>query len=73
MPPQWLYVTAERRAAGEPQGRNEPGQLPRIAEGLAQIRAMPLDALARVTTGNAVRALPRLGALLQAAPAVGAR
>jgi len=30
MPPHWLYKTAEQRAAGEPQGRNEPAELPRI-------------------------------------------
>jgi TatD DNase family protein len=30
MPPRWLYKTAGQRAAGELQGRNEPGELPRI-------------------------------------------
>ncbi|MFZ2327522.1 MAG: TatD family deoxyribonuclease, partial [Rhodoferax sp.] len=31
---------------------------------LAQLRGMPLDTLARATTGNACQALPRLAALL---------
>ncbi|MES2425186.1 MAG: TatD family hydrolase, partial [Pseudomonadota bacterium] len=31
IPPHWLYVTAEQRTAGQPQGCNEPGELPRIA------------------------------------------
>ena len=30
IPPHWLYRTAEQRASGLPQGRNEPGELPRI-------------------------------------------
>jgi TatD DNase family protein len=41
-------------------GRNEPAQLPRIAETLAQIRGISLPALAAATTCNAWQALPRL-------------
>ena len=64
IPPHWLYTTAQDRAAGAAQGRNEPGELPRIAQVLAQLRGMPLDTLAQATTQNACRALPKLAALL---------
>jgi TatD DNase family protein len=64
IPPHWLYTTAQQRAAGAGQGRNEPAELPRIAEVVAQLRGMPLDALAQATMANACTALPRLGALL---------
>jgi len=62
--PHWLYTTAAQRADGQPQGRNAPGELPRIAEVLAQLRGQPLQALAAATTRNARAALPRLEALL---------
>jgi len=62
--PQWLYRTQAQRDAGEPQGRNEPGELPRIAEVVAQLRGMPVAALAEATTRNAVAALPRLSSLM---------
>ena len=64
IPPQWLYRTAEQRAAGEPQGRNEPGELPRIAAVLAELRGIAMDELAHATTGNALAALPKLAGLL---------
>jgi len=64
IPPHWLYRTAAQRAAGQPQGRNEPGELPRIAEVIAQLRGITLEQLAHATTANAAQALPRLGALL---------
>ncbi|ROZ76238.1 TatD family hydrolase [Ramlibacter sp. WS9] len=64
IPPHWLYRTAEQRAAGEPQGRNEPGELPRIAQVLAGLRGISTDALAEATNRNAVAALPKLAALL---------
>ena len=64
--PQWLYRTKAQRAAGEPQGRNEPGELPRIAEVMAGLRGIELDTLAEATTRNAVSALPRLSALIGA-------
>lgn len=60
MPPQWLYVTAAERAQGRPQGRNGPSELPRIGASLADLRGMSADALARLTTSNALRVLPRL-------------
>lgn len=64
IPPHWLYTTAQERATGASQGRNEPGELPRIAQVVAQLRGMPLEALAQATCANACSALPRLGALL---------
>ena len=64
MPPHWLYRTALQRAAGQAQGRNEPAQLPRIAQVLAQLRGIPVDELAAATTFNACEALPRLRPLL---------
>ncbi len=64
MPPHWLYTTAEQRRAGVAQGRNAPGELPRIAAVLAQLRGISAEALAQATTRNACAALPRLGALL---------
>ena len=66
IPPHWLYRTAEQRAAGEPQGRNEPGELPRIAAVLAELRGIGVDELAEATTHNAVAALPKLAGLLAA-------
>jgi TatD DNase family protein len=65
IPPHWLYTPAASRASGQTQGRNTPGELPRIAEVVAQLRCMPLDALALATTQNACQALPRLRALLE--------
>jgi len=62
--PHWLYATAAQRAAGMPQGRNAPGELPRIAAEVAQLRGISPDALAQATTANACQALPRLCALL---------
>ena len=60
MPPHWIYRTAAERSAGLPQGRNAPAELPRIAQVLADLRGMPLEALAQQTEANAVQALPRL-------------
>lgn len=64
IPPHWLYTTAAEREAGQPQGRNTPGELPRIAEVVAGLRGMPVQALARASTANALAALPRLAHLL---------
>jgi TatD DNase family protein len=63
IPPHWLYRTAEQRAAGQAQGRNEPAQLPRIAQVVAQLRGLTPDELAQATTRNALEALPRLRTL----------
>ncbi len=59
IPPHWLYRSALARAAGA-SSRNEPAELPRIAETLAQLRGMPLVEVAEITSANvrAVLALP---------------
>ena len=64
MPPHWLYKTAEQRAQGQLQARNEPAQLPRIGAVIAELRGMAPADLAAATTRNAMAALPRLQALL---------
>lgn len=64
IPPQWLYVDAQQRAHGVAQGRNQPGEIPRIGAVLAQLRDMPVAALAQATTANAWAALPKLAALM---------
>ena len=63
MPPHWIYKTALQRANGEPQGRNEPAELPRIGEVLAGLRGLSTEALAAATKRNALDALPGLRAL----------
>ena len=60
IPPQWLYQTAEQRAQGAAQGRNSPAELPRIAQVLADLRAISLSDLAIATSRNALRVLPKL-------------
>jgi TatD DNase family protein len=60
IPPHWLYRTAEQRTQGE-RSRNEPGELPRIAETLAELRNIPLPELAKITSANARAALGALG------------
>jgi TatD DNase family protein len=65
IPPHWLYTTASERALGTPQGRTEPAELPRIAQEVADLRAMPLMDLAGATTANALQALPKLAGLLE--------
>jgi TatD DNase family protein len=64
IPPHWLYRTAQQRAEGRSQGRNEPGELPRIAETVAALRGIGVDELAAATMRNAIEALPKLGGLL---------
>jgi TatD DNase family protein len=60
IPPQWLYKTAAEREAGQGSGRNEPAELPRIAEHLAPLRGWTLAQTAALTSANARRVLPRL-------------
>ena len=61
--PHWLYRSAEARASGQAQGRNTPAELPRIAQVLADLRGLSLQALAQASSANARRVLPRLGQL----------
>ncbi len=56
--PQWLHAQAGRR-------RNEPGQLPRIAAVIAQLRSISPEELAQVNRRNVLDAFPRLAALAQ--------
>lgn len=63
IPPQWLYVDAAARAAGQPQGVNTPAELPRIGAVVAGLRGITPALLAAATTANARAALPRLAAL----------
>ena len=70
IPPHWLYRTQQQRAGGEPQGRNEPAELPRIAQAVAELRGITLEHLAMTTTANALEALPKLLALTPASEKV---
>jgi TatD DNase family protein len=63
IPPQWLYRTAAERSAGQPQGRNEPAELPRIGAVLAGLRGWSLAQTAARTAANTAAALPKLGRL----------
>jgi TatD DNase family protein len=47
-------------------GVNTPAQLPRIAAVLAELRGQPLADIARQTSANVARVLPRLGSLMMA-------
>lgn len=60
IPPQWLYKTAAEREADLGQGRNEPAELPKIAQSLADLRGWTVEQLAAITSANARAALPKL-------------
>lgn len=65
IPPHWLYRTAEERATGDGrQARNEPSQLPRIAQTLAELRGLSQGDVQSLTQANALAAMPRLRALV---------
>lgn len=64
MPPNWLYVTAQQRAAGIAQPDNTPAELSRIAATIAALRGISVETLAQATAQNAIIALPKLGAML---------
>lgn len=65
IPPHWLYTPAAQRQSGVAQGRNTPGELPRIAAVVAALRGMVLADLASACLANTCAALPRLGALAE--------
>jgi TatD DNase family protein len=65
IPPHWLYVVEQDRAKGIT-SRNEPFELPRIAQTLATLRGWSLDQTREITAANALKALPRLAACLSA-------
>ena len=58
IPPQW------RRRQGESL-RNEPGDLPAMAEVMAKLRGLAPAEVAQANRRNACAALPRLAALLE--------
>ncbi len=58
IPPHWLYVTAEQRAAGQARQPNEPAELPRIGAVVAGLRGISVEALALANTRNSGEALP---------------
>jgi TatD DNase family protein len=62
IPPQWLYRTAAERSNGRG-SRNEPAELPRIAQTLADLRGWTMAETAARTSANVRAALPRLAAL----------
>ena len=64
IPPQWLYVNAAARAAGQPQPPNSPLELPRIGAEVAALRGVPPAAWAAQSSANALAALPRLASLI---------
>jgi TatD DNase family protein len=66
MPPHWLYKTSAQRAAGEAQGVNDPSQLPRIAQVLADLRGISTEALSQAVWHNSIAALPKIEHLLPA-------
>ena len=73
IPPHWLYRRADRREAEAAAGldsarlaRNEPAELPRIAQTLCELRGWTPQRAAAQTSANASRALPRLAALVAA-------
>jgi TatD DNase family protein len=68
IPPHWLYRTAQERVSGQPQGRNEPAQLPRIAQVMAALRGIEVEELAQASERNAIEALPALAGLLEPPP-----
>ena len=57
----------KRPENGRRQGRNEPGELPRIARSLAALRSLPLEVIAAVTAANARAVLPGLAGLSRVA------
>ena len=66
IPPHWIYRTAAEREAQTPplpQARNEPAEVARIAQSLAQLRGVPLPELAAVTRANALAVMPKLATL----------
>lgn len=60
IPPQWLYRTAQQRLNGQAQGRNEPAELARLADVLAQLSGSTAQTLAASLQHNVQRVLPGL-------------
>ncbi|TAK96278.1 MAG: TatD family deoxyribonuclease [Aquabacterium sp.] len=64
IPPHWLYQTFQARVQGA-RSRNEPGELPRMAQTLSDLRGWSLAQTQAQTTRNALQALPRLASILE--------
>jgi TatD DNase family protein len=60
IPPQWVYRTAEQRAQGQAQGRNEPMELLGIAETLGQLRSLSQTQLSTETLNNVQTVLSKV-------------
>ena len=60
IPPQWVYRTAEQRAKGGVQGRNEPSELPDIAETMGQLRSLSQTQIATETLSNVQTVLSKV-------------
>lgn len=60
IPPAWLHP---------PDRRNRPGELARIADTLATLRGLTPEQVARATSANALRVLPRLAGVVELTPA----
>ena len=53
----------EREAQSQPQARNEPAEVARIAQGFAALRGVSLEELAATTRANALAVMPKLAGL----------
>ncbi len=60
IPPKWIYVQAQARSEGQAQARNDSTQLIPIAQVVAEIKGVALEDLARMTSHNVQRVLPRM-------------
>ncbi len=60
IPPKWIYVQAQARLEGQAQARNDSTQLIPIAQVVAEIKGVALEDLARATSHNVQRVLPRM-------------
>lgn len=58
--PKWIYVPAHEREQGKTQARNDPTQLPLIAQVVAEIKGLRLEDLALESTNNVQRVLPKM-------------
>ena len=56
IPPAWLH---------KPDRRNTPGEIPRIAQTLAELRGVSVDEIATATAATACRVMPRLARFVQ--------
>lgn len=60
MPPQWLYKTAQERSSGDKQSPNEPQELARIAQVVADLRGISLQTLSEQVINNTLDVFPKM-------------